>query len=166
MQRKTVSLSKRSFKNCRASLVSIVVIMAALLSLPLSGVQLNVARAGIVENVPLEAPYNGCLVVRQGPGFEHPVIGHVVNGDRVTIDSGEGSWYRITSPKTGYVWATYIKITDEQTVDTESMSQALSLEDITANADPWKREQNLQQRLQRENEASPLKIPGLENLEP
>ncbi len=139
-----------------------VFLMIVVAALPLAAVQLNVARTGVVANVPLEAPYNGCLVVREGPGFEHAVKGHVVNGTSVTIDSGQGSWYRITAPMTGYVWASYVKITDAETVNTENMSQALSLNDIVRNADPWKRDKNLQQRRELEENSGLLPIPGVD----
>ncbi len=31
--------------------------------LRLDAVELNIARSGIVKNVPLQSPYNGCLIV-------------------------------------------------------------------------------------------------------
>jgi hypothetical protein len=63
---------------------------------------------------------------------------------------------------TGYVWASYVKITDAETVNTENMSQALSLNDIVRNADPWKRDKNLQQRRELEENSGLLPIPGVD----
>ncbi|NLF97855.1 MAG: SH3 domain-containing protein [Candidatus Riflebacteria bacterium] len=113
-----------------------------------AAVELNVAREGIVKNVPLQDPYNGCLIVREGPGMEYPVKGHVVNGDRVTIESTSGSWYKISAPKTGYVWASYISVTDSQTVDTTNLTRPLGLETIVENSDPQARDQKLPERQQ------------------
>ena len=125
-------------------------------------VELNVARQGEIRNVPVESPYNGCLLVREGPNMESPVKGHVNNGETVQIEAAAGSWYKISAPLSGYVWASYVKVTDSQTVDTSNMTKALDLEIIVENASPWTRDDNLpgRQKLAEENDtATPPELP-------
>lgn len=139
-------------KNSKPGLIRIIMLTVPVLLFLAAGiaaaVELNVAREGIVKNVPLQDPYNGCLIVREGPGMEYPVKGHVVNGDRVTIEATSGSWYKISAPKTGYVWASYIAVTDSQTVDTDNLTRPLGLETIVENSDPQTRDQKRPERQQ------------------
>ncbi|MBU1105504.1 MAG: SH3 domain-containing protein [Candidatus Riflebacteria bacterium] len=132
---------------CKAALTLLMPVLL-LITIQSSAVELNVARQGEVKNVPVQQPYNGCLIVREGPGMEYPVKGHVVNGDTVTIEGASGSWYRISAPIAGYIWSSYIAVTDSQTVDTANMTKPLDLETIVNNADPLAREQNLPARQQ------------------
>ena len=129
-----------------------------LIATHVSAIELNIARQGEVKNVPVQAPYNGCLIVREGPGTEYPVKGHVNNGDTVTIEGASGSWYRISAPLSGYVWSSYVTVTDSQTVDTANMTKPLDLETIVNNSDPWNREQNLPARQQLLDDNSIIEI--------
>ncbi|HAE41141.1 MAG TPA: hypothetical protein DCG57_21275 [Candidatus Riflebacteria bacterium] len=131
---------------CRVVLMVIAVI--SMTAMQTVAVELNVARQGEVKNVPLQAPYNGCLIVREGPGMDYPVKGHVVNGDTVTIEATSGSWYKITAPLSGYIWSSYVTITDSQTIETSNMTTPLDLETIVNNSDPWTRAQKLPERQQ------------------
>lgn len=139
------------------------VLMAILVTAGSFAVELNVARQGEIRNVPVESPYNGCLLVREGPNMESPVKGHVTNGSTVQIEAASGSWYKISAPLSGYIWASYVKVTDSQTVDTGNMTKALDLETIVENANPWTREENLpaRQKLVEENDtATPPELPA------
>ena len=71
-------------------------------------------KVGIVTGVPLQANYGGNLIVRSSASLESSIVGHVSNGDEVTIDHQEGSFYRITAPKSGYIWASYVRVTEER----------------------------------------------------
>lgn len=125
------------------------ILSACMLTNPSSqicAVELKIARQGMVKDVPTQAPYNGCLVVREGPGMEYPVKGHVVNGDTVTIGGTSGSWCKITAPLTGYVWASYLEITGSETVDSANLTRPLDLDTISDNSDSPYRDQNLPQR--------------------
>jgi len=125
-------------------------------------VELNVARQGEIRNVPVESPYNGCLLVREGPDMQSPIKGHVTNGSTVQIEAAAGSWYKISSPLNGYIWASYVTVTDSQTVDTSNLTKALDLETIVENANPWTREENLpaRQKLLEDNDtATPPELP-------
>lgn len=147
-----------------AGLPVFIIALLLLFNHAVSAVELSVARQGRIENVPVEAPYNGCLLVREGPGMEFPIRGYVANGETVQIEAGEGSWYKISSPKTGYIWAGYVKITDTQTVDTSTAGNALPLETIVENANPWTRELNLdeRQKLLEDNDTStPPELPAM-----
>jgi hypothetical protein len=66
-------------KNSKPGLIRIIMLTVPVLLFLAAGiaaaVELNVAREGIVKNVPLQDPYNGCLIVREGPGMEYPVKG-------------------------------------------------------------------------------------------
>lgn len=112
----------------------------------LPAAELSVARQGVVENVPLQAPYNGCLLVREGPGTTTPIKGNVTNGTTVQIEATEGAWYKISAPLAGYVYSTYVKITDTSTIDTTNLTHALTLEEIVENSKPWTRDANLEER--------------------
>lgn len=48
------------------------------------------------------------LNVRSGPGTGYRVLGTLRRGTLVTVASTAGSWSRITSPKSGYVYAAYL----------------------------------------------------------
>ncbi|HPT47824.1 MAG TPA: SH3 domain-containing protein [Candidatus Rifleibacterium sp.] len=113
---------------------------------PLQAVELNIPRQGIVENVPAEEPYNGCLLVREGPGGSSAVKGYVTNGTTVQIEATDGAWYKITAPKTGYVYSTYVKITETATIDPATRDKPLSLEEIAENSDPWNRATDLDEK--------------------
>ncbi len=122
----------------------------------LPAVELNVPRQGVVQNVPVEAPWNGCLLVREGPGTNWPIKGYVTNGTAIKIEATDGAWYRISLPKTGYVYSTYVKITETETLDS-SNERALTLEEIVENSNPWTRDNNLEERkkLLDNNDTSP-----------
>lgn len=121
----------------------ILLLLSAAVMLP--AVELNVPRQGVVQDVPVEAPWNGCLLVREGPGMNWPIKGYVANGTAVKIEATDGAWYRISSPKTGYVYSTYVKITETETLDS-SNERALTLEEIVENSKPWTRDANLEER--------------------
>jgi len=128
----------------RACMMPALIIM--LVAMQAAAVELNVARQGVVKNVPTQEPYNGCLIVREGPGMEYPVKGHVVNGDTVTIDGTSGNWFRITAPKSGYVWASYITVTDFDTIESENMDKPIDLETLVDNSKPEDFDYNLAER--------------------
>ncbi|PKL47756.1 MAG: hypothetical protein CVV42_12095 [Candidatus Riflebacteria bacterium HGW-Riflebacteria-2] len=121
-------------------------LLMLLVNLLTTAAELNIARQGIVKNVPLQDPYNGCLIVREGPGMEYPVKGHVVNGDTVTIEGTSGNWFKISSPKSGYVWASYIAVTDFDTIDSGSLGKPLPLEMVVEGAKPETLDQKLPER--------------------
>ncbi len=140
----------------------ITLLIMALTGLSGYAVELNVARQGEIRNVPVESPYNGCLLVREGPNMESPIKGHVTNGSTVQIEGAAGSWYKISSPLNGYIWASYVTVTDSQTVDTSNLTKALDLETIVENANPWTREENLpaRQKLLEDNDTTtPPELP-------
>lgn len=153
--------SSNSSKNRCTFLITLIIF--ALAGLSGYAVELNVARQGEIRNVPVESPYNGCLLVREGPNMESPIKGHVTNGSTVQIEGAAGSWYKISSPLNGYIWASYVTVTDSQTVDTSNMTKALDLETIVENANPWTREENLpaRQKLLEDNDtATPPELPA------
>lgn len=130
---------------CGTKPLFFVVLMLLSTAVMLPAIELNVPRQGVVQNVPVEAPWNGCLLVREGPGMNWPVKGYVTNGTAVKIEATDGAWYRISSPKTGYVYSTYVKITETETLDS-SNERALTLEEIVENSKPWTRDANLEER--------------------
>ncbi|HNV70448.1 MAG TPA: SH3 domain-containing protein, partial [Candidatus Ozemobacteraceae bacterium] len=59
----------------------------------------EVARKAVVEGVPTEQPYNGCLLVRLDASTTSKILGFVKNGDVVVIEEMNGLWARISSPE-------------------------------------------------------------------
>ena len=52
------------------------------------------------------------LNVRTGPSEDSTKIGALTKGTVVTIASVSGNWYKISSPMSGYVSASYVTVTD------------------------------------------------------
>ena len=52
------------------------------------------------------------LNVRTGPSESSSKIGALTKGTVITIASVSGSWYKISSPMSGYVHASYVTVTD------------------------------------------------------
>ena len=124
---------------------------------PAPAVELNAARKGIIQNVPTQAPWNGCLLVREGPNTTSPVKGYVPNGATVQIEATDGAWYKISAPQTGYVYGTYVKIVDAGETQA-GRTNALTLEEIVIRANPLSRNRRLEERrkLLEDNDTSPL----------
>ena len=128
-------------------------------------VELNAVRKGIIQNVPTQAPWNGCLLVREGPNTSSPIKGYVPNGATVQVEATDGAWYRISAPQTGYVYGTYVKIVDSG--DTPAgRPNALTLEEIVIKATPLTRERRLEERrklLEDNDTAPPPELPARRN---
>ncbi len=58
----------------------------------------------------------GGLNLRTGPGFGYAVIRILANGTVVNTVSTYGSWTKINSPATGWVWSAYLSNTPHTTV--------------------------------------------------
>lgn len=71
-------------------------------------------KLGVVTGVPTEAPYGGNLIVRLGSSLQSGILGYVSNGDEVTIEAQEGMFYKISAPQAGYIWTTYVRVTEER----------------------------------------------------
>jgi hypothetical protein len=112
------------------------------------GETLSEPRRGVVQNVPTADPYYGNLVIRQGPSLQTPSIGFVSNGDEVTIVGTSGSFMQISSPKSGFVWASYLKITEWGQSQIVPGQDPLPLETIVNNTSALSIRQNLQERQQ------------------
>lgn len=149
------------FRGILRGVVSIAVLATLVLApaMELAAEVLAAPRLGVVQNVPLAAPWNGCLLVRDGPNTNSKILGHVINGTTVRIEATEGAWYKISSPMTGYVYGTYVKITEADTppVNPSNQTQALTLEEIVIKADPSPREKRLEERRKflEDNDTSP-----------
>ena len=50
----------------------------------------------------------GTLNVRSGPGLSYAVIGTLTKGTSVTVVGTSGAWSKISSPKSGWVYSSYI----------------------------------------------------------
>ena len=99
------------------------------------------ARKAIVEGVPTQQPYNGCLLVRFDASTTSKILGFVKNGDVVVIEEMNGLWARISSPEKGYCWASYLKVTETQPVPA---NQPQSLPTLLEISDPAKRLDHLE----------------------
>lgn len=73
------------------------------------------------------------LNVRTSPGEGSPKIGALNQGTSVTIVAVTNGWYKISSPMSGYVHGSYVKVTeygeapDEQ--DSEDLSDESSIDE-------------------------------------
>lgn len=61
------------------------------------------AGAAVLKKVNVDT-----LNIRTGPGTGYRVLGTLGRGTVVTVASTSGSWSRITSPRSGYVYAAYL----------------------------------------------------------
>ena len=52
----------------------------------------------------------GELNIRTGPSTSHSIVGRIAEGEFVTIIAKNNEWYKISSPRDGYVQAKYIQI--------------------------------------------------------
>ncbi len=150
------------FRASRASWFSTVFLLILGITCIATAADLSAPRQGIVENVPVEEPYNGCLLVREGAGGNSKILGYVPNGTTVQIEATDGAWYKISSPKTGYVYSSFVRITETVPIDAANRDKALSLEEIVDNSDPWTRDKNLaeRQKLLEDNlKAAPPELP-------
>ncbi len=102
---------------------------------------MEVARKAVVEGVPTEQPYNGCLLVRIDASTTSKVLGFVKNGDVVVIEEMNGLWARISSPEKGYCWASYLKVTETQALPA---NQPQSLPTLLEISDPATRLDHLE----------------------
>lgn len=69
------------------------------------------------------------LNVRTGPSEESTKIGALTQGTVITIESVSGSWYKISSPMSGYVSAIYVTVTDS--IESEEDSSAPTVDEST-----------------------------------
>ncbi len=58
------------------------------------------------------------LNVRSGPGYGYRIIGTLKKGTVVTVVGTSGSWSKISSPKTGWVYSSYLTKTTTTTSST------------------------------------------------
>jgi len=126
---------------------------------------LSTPRKGLVQNVPLGSPWNGCLLVRDGPNTSSTILGHVINGTFVQVIATEGAWYKISSPMVGYVYGTYVKFVDQDTPDSGQGNQTkpVTLEEIVIKAEPWTRVKMIEERrrlLEQNDTAPPSRTPS------
>lgn len=70
-------------------------------------------QTGLVNGVSTDPQYNGNLLVLKLPQLGAPQIGFVSNGTQVTVEEQQLTFYRISSPKAGWVWSSYVKLTNE-----------------------------------------------------
>ncbi len=150
------------FRAYRARCFSILFLLILGMTGIATAAELSTPRQGVVENVPVEEPYNGCLLVREGAGGNSKILGYVPNGTTVQIEATDGAWYKISSPKTGYVYSSFVRITETVPIDAANRDKALSLEEIVDNSDPWTRDKNLaeRQKLLEDNlKAAPPELP-------
>lgn len=105
-------------------------------------------KTGVIRNVPTGPEYNGNLVVRTTPDLTSSanMVGHVSNGDTVSIEGTSGSWYLISAPIRGYVWASYVQITDSQPLDPAKIQNPLPLEVIMYNSNSETRLDRIEER--------------------
>lgn len=77
-----------------------------LLFLPREGVPATTGKKGKIQG---ESHVN----LRSGPGLNHPPIAVLRQGDEVTVEQEEGSWYRVSlrDGKRGYVDAAFVRTT-------------------------------------------------------
>ncbi len=66
---------------------------------------------------------NSGLNVRKGPSSNSGKVGVLAKGTTVTIVSVSGKWYKISSPKSGYVFSQHIVVTDSKEVEDEDESK-------------------------------------------
>ena len=66
---------------------------------------------------------NSGLNVRKGPSSNSGKVGVLEKGTTVTIVSVSGKWYKISSPKSGYVFSQHIVVTDSKEVEDEDDSK-------------------------------------------
>lgn len=66
---------------------------------------------------------NSGLNVRKGPSSNSGKVGVLEKGTTVTIVSVSGKWYKISSPKSGYVFSQHIVVTDSKEVEDEDESK-------------------------------------------
>ena len=57
------------------------------------------------------------LNVRSGPDEGSAKLGALTKGTAITIVSVSGSWYKISSPMSGYVHSGYVTVTDTKEVE-------------------------------------------------
>ena len=62
----------------------------------------------------------GGLNLRTGPGFGYSVIRVLANGTQVNTVSTYGSWTKINSPATGWVWSAYLSNTPHTAASSSS----------------------------------------------
>ena len=77
------------------------------------------------ETIPTKGYVNADsgLNVRKGPSSNTEKIGALEKGVTVTIESVSGNWYKISSPKSGYVFSQHIVVTDSKEVEDEDDSK-------------------------------------------
>ncbi|HOT29098.1 MAG TPA: SH3 domain-containing protein [Candidatus Ozemobacteraceae bacterium] len=127
---------------------ALVYALASGVTTQLAAEDLATPRKGLVQNVPLATPWNGCLLVRDGPNTNSTILGHVINGTFVQVEATEGAWYKISSPMTGYVYGTYVRFVDPETPSTGQGNPtiAVPLEELVLKAEPWTRVKMLEER--------------------
>jgi hypothetical protein len=90
---------------------------------------------GIVVRVPTEEPQLGKLPIHERPNPESTVMGETQNGGEVVIEDHLGFWYKISAPVAGWVRTCFIKVTDTRPLKAVRVRKALTLEEVTFNAD-------------------------------
>lgn len=74
-------------------------------------------QKGVVTGVSTDPQYNGNLLILDLPSLSAPKIGFVSNGTEVTVEEEQLTFYRISSPKAGWVWSSFIKLSGEAPPD-------------------------------------------------
>jgi len=85
---------------------------------------LGLALVNYAETIPTKGYVNADigLNVRTGPSSSSTKIGALNNGEKVTIVSVSGKWYKISSPMSGYVHGDYIIVTES--VESEDVDES------------------------------------------
>lgn len=64
------------------------------------------------------------LHLRSGAGMSYEIIGKLVNGERVRVVGGDGTWYKVVVPeRTGYVHGNYLNVSQQSTSANEPAEQ-------------------------------------------
>ncbi len=139
--------------------IAIIFVLVSGVTSQIAAEDLSTPRKGLVQNVPIGSPWNGCLLVRDGPNTSSTILGHVINGTFVQVVATEGAWYKISLPMTGYVYGTYVKFVDQETPDSGQGNQTktVTLDEIVIKAEPWTRVKMLEERrrLLEQNDTAP-----------
>ncbi len=86
---------------------------------------LGLAVSIYAETIPTKGyvSANSGLNVRKGPSSNSEKLGALEKGQTVTIESVSGNWYKISSPKSGYVFSQHIVVTDSKEIEDEDASK-------------------------------------------
>jgi len=98
-------------------LVALVLGFAFLAQVTIAGGQSLFPQTGVVSGVSTDPQYNGNLLVLKLPQLGAPQIGFVSNGTQVTVEEVQLTFYRISAPKAGWVWSSFIRLNGDAPPD-------------------------------------------------